>query len=65
MLRLMQVWRTSTASDRLRALDLHRMTKIIEVNMRVRSSSPANKLRVWPSVPSLGRGSVVGSVRFS
>lgn len=59
------------------ALDLHRMNKIIEVNEEFSYAvvEPGvtftdlyeycvkNKLSVWPSVPSLGWGSVVGNVR--
>jgi FAD/FMN-containing dehydrogenase len=58
------------------ALDLHRMDKIIEVNQEFSYAvvEPGvtftdlydycvlHKLRVWPSVPSLGWGSVVGNV---
>lgn len=57
------------------ALDLHRMNKIIEVNAEYAYAvvEPGvtftdlyeycvkNKLNVWPSVPSLGWGSVVGN----
>ncbi|CAO2649068.1 Nn.00g100170.m01.CDS01 [Neocucurbitaria sp. VM-36] len=57
------------------ALDLHRMNKIIEVNaeyayavvepgVTFRDLSDycvKNKLNVWPSVPSLGWGSVIGN----
>ncbi|OAL19675.1 hypothetical protein AYO22_09547 [Fonsecaea multimorphosa] len=57
------------------ALDLHRMNKIIEVNDKFSYAvvEPGvtftdlylycveHKLRVWPSVPSLGWGSVVGN----
>lgn len=59
------------------AVDLHRMNKIIEVNEEFSYAvvEPGvtftdlyeycvkNKLSVWPSVPSLGWGSVVGNVR--
>ena len=58
------------------ALDLHRMDKIIEVsdNYAYAVVEPGvtftdlynhcakNKIRAWPSVPSLGWGSVVGNV---
>lgn len=58
------------------ALDLHRMDKIIEVNEKysyavvepgvtftdLYEHCAKNKLKVWPSVPSLGWGSVVGNV---
>ncbi|ETN42938.1 uncharacterized protein HMPREF1541_02096 [Cyphellophora europaea CBS 101466] len=57
------------------ALDLHRMNKIIEVNEQFSYAvvepgvtftdlydyCRARKLKVWPSVPSLGWGSVVGN----
>ncbi|KAL6709794.1 hypothetical protein ACN47E_001223 [Coniothyrium glycines] len=57
------------------ALDLHRMNKIIEVNAayayavvepgvtftELYDYCVKNKLNVWPSVPSLGWGSVVGN----
>ncbi|KIX10676.1 uncharacterized protein Z518_01760 [Rhinocladiella mackenziei CBS 650.93] len=57
------------------ALDLHRMNKIIEVNDKFSYAvvepgvtftdlylyCAKNKLRVWPSVPSLGWGSVIGN----
>ncbi|KAJ9500493.1 hypothetical protein H2202_004288 [Exophiala xenobiotica] len=57
------------------ALDLHRMNKIIEVNDKFSYAvvepgvtftdlyqyCAKHKLRVWPSVPSLGWGSVVGN----
>ncbi|CZR63014.1 related to 4-cresol dehydrogenase flavoprotein subunit [Phialocephala subalpina] len=57
------------------ALDLHRMNKIIEVNQEFSYAvvepgvtftdlydyCKLHKLRVWPSVPSLGWGSVVGN----
>lgn len=57
------------------ALDLHRMNKIIEVSAEYAYAvvepgvtftelydyCVANKLNVWPSVPSLGWGSVVGN----
>ncbi|KAF1949382.1 FAD-linked oxidase-like protein [Byssothecium circinans] len=57
------------------ALDLHRMNKIIEVNNSYAYAvvepgvtftdlydyCVAHKLKVWPSVPSLGWGSVVGN----
>ncbi|KAJ4344464.1 uncharacterized protein N0V89_012206 [Didymosphaeria variabile] len=57
------------------ALDLHRMDKIIEVNdgyayavvepgvtfTELYEYCVAHKLKVWPSVPSLGWGSVVGN----
>ncbi|KPI39612.1 Vanillyl-alcohol oxidase [Cyphellophora attinorum] len=57
------------------ALDLHRMNKIIEVNEKFSYAvvepgvtftdlydyCKANKLRVWPSTPSLGWGSVIGN----
>ncbi|KAF2645825.1 FAD-linked oxidase-like protein [Massarina eburnea CBS 473.64] len=57
------------------ALDLHRMNKILEVNSNYAYAlvepgvtftelyeyCVANKLKVWPSVPSLGWGSVVGN----
>jgi len=58
------------------ALDLHRMNKVIEVNeefsyavvepgvtfTELYQYCALRKLRVWPSVPSLGWGSVVGNV---
>lgn len=58
------------------ALDLHRMNKIIDVNQEFSYAvvEPGvtftdlydycvlHKLKVWPSVPSLGWGSVVGNV---
>jgi FAD/FMN-containing dehydrogenase len=58
------------------ALDLHRMNKVIEVNDEYSYAvvEPGvsftdlydycvkHKLKVWPSVPSLGWGSVVGNV---
>lgn len=58
------------------ALDLHRMNKVIEVNEEFSYAvvepgvtftdlyqyCASKKLRVWPSVPSLGWGSVVGNV---
>ncbi|KIW98341.1 uncharacterized protein Z519_00001 [Cladophialophora bantiana CBS 173.52] len=58
------------------ALDLHRMNRIIEVNDKFSYAvvepgvtftdlylhCAEHKLRVWPSVPSLGWGSVVGNV---
>lgn len=61
------------------ALDLHRMNKVIEVNQEFSYAvvEPGvtftdlydycvkHKLRVWPSVPSLGWGSVIGNVRSS
>ncbi|KAK9784465.1 putative FAD-binding PCMH-type domain-containing protein [Seiridium cardinale] len=57
------------------ALDLYRMNKIIEVNDELHYAvvepgvsfcdlydyCEANRLKVWPSVPSLGWGSVVGN----
>ncbi|KAF2457767.1 glycolate oxidase [Lineolata rhizophorae] len=57
------------------ALDLHRMNKIIEVNEKYSYAvvepgvtftelykyCAKNKLKVWPSVPSLGWGSVIGN----
>ncbi|KAH8807383.1 glycolate oxidase [Xylogone sp. PMI_703] len=57
------------------ALDLHKLNKIIEVNdsfsyavvepgvtfTDLYNYCAKNKLRVWPSVPSLGWGSVVGN----
>ena len=60
-------------------MDLHRMNKIIEVNeefayavvepgvtfTELYNYCAERKLRVWPSVPSLGWGSVVGNVRPS
>lgn len=60
------------------ALDLHRMNKIIEVNQEYSYAvvEPGvtftdlydycvfHKLKVWPSVPSLGWGSVVGNVNI-
>ena len=60
------------------ALDLHRMNKIIEVNSDAAyavvepgvtftdlyNHCASNSLNVWPSVPSLGWGSVVGNVRI-
>lgn len=60
------------------ALDLHRMNKIIEVNDKysyavvepgvtfadLYAYCVKNKLKVWPSTPSLGWGSVVGNVRL-
>jgi FAD/FMN-containing dehydrogenase len=61
------------------AVDLHRMNKIIEVNEKfayavvepgvtftdLYTYCAANKLEVWPSVPSLGWGSVIGNVSLS
>jgi len=61
------------------ALDLHRMDKIIEVSEEysyavvepgvtftdLYEHCAKNKLKVWPSVPSLGWGSVVGNVSLS
>jgi FAD/FMN-containing dehydrogenase len=58
-------------------LDLHRMNKILEVNEKfayavvepgvafgdLYTYCAERKLKVWPSVPSLGWGSVVGNVR--
>lgn len=58
------------------ALDLHRMNKIIEVNDKLSyavvepgvtfaqlySYCAKRKLKVWPSTPSLGWGSVIGNV---
>lgn len=58
------------------AVDLHRMNKIIEVNEKFSYATVEpgvtftdlydycveHKLSVWPSVPSLGWGSVVGNV---
>lgn len=60
------------------ALDLHRMNKIIEVSgdyayavvepgvtfTDLYDYCVKNKLKVMPSVPSLGWGSVIGNVRF-
>ena len=60
------------------ALDLHRMDKLIEVNEKFAYAvvEPGvtftdlyeyikeRGLKVWPSVPSLGWGSVVGNVSF-
>lgn len=60
------------------ALDLHRMNKIIEVNDQFAYAvvEPGvtfydlykycveHKLKIWPSTPSLGWGSVVGNVRL-
>ena len=59
------------------ALDLHRMNRIIEVNEEFSYACvepgvtftdlydycKEHRLRVWPSVPSLGWGSVIGNVR--
>lgn len=61
------------------ALDLHRMDTIIEVNEKFAYAvvepgvtftdlydyCAANQLKVWPSVPSLGWGSVIGNVSSS
>lgn len=58
------------------ALDLHRMNKVLEVNEKFAYAvvepgvtftdlyqyCEANGLKVWPSVPSLGWGSVIGNV---
>lgn len=58
------------------ALDLHRMNKVIEVNEEFSYAvvepgvtftdlydyCKLHNLRVWPSVPSLGWGSVIGNV---
>ena len=58
------------------ALDLHRMNKLIEVNEKfayavvepgvtftdLYNYCASHKLKVWPSVPSLGWGSVIGNV---
>lgn len=58
------------------ALDLHRMKKIIEVNEKfayavvepgvtfgdLYSFCTTSKLKLWPSTPSLGWGSVIGNV---
>lgn len=60
------------------ALDLHRMNRILEVNEKFSYAvvepgvtftdlykyCAQHKLRVWPSVPSLGWGSVMGNVRL-
>ena len=60
----------------LLALDLHRMNKIIEVNQEssyavvepgvtftdLYDYCVLHKLKVWPSVPSLGWGNMVGNV---
>ena len=57
------------------ALDLHRMNKVIEVNEKfayavvepgvtftdLYNYCATHSLRVWPSVPSLGWGSVIGN----
>ncbi|KAI1335671.1 glycolate oxidase [Xylariaceae sp. FL0016] len=59
------------------ALDLHRMDKIIEVNEKLAFAvvepgvtfgdlykyCESRKLKLWPSTPSLGWGSVIGNVR--
>lgn len=61
------------------ALDLHRMNKILEVNEKfayavvepgvtftdLYTYCMTNKLRVWPSVASLGWGSILGNVKIS
>jgi FAD/FMN-containing dehydrogenase len=58
------------------ALDLHRMNKILEVNEKfayavvepgvtfgdLYTFCAANNLKLWPSTPSLGWGSVIGNV---
>ena len=58
------------------ALDLHRMNKVLEVNERfsyavvepgitfmdLYNYCVEHDLHVWPSVPSLGWGSVIGNV---
>lgn len=58
------------------ALDLHRMNKVLEVNEKFSYAvvepgvtftdlydyCVSHKLKVWPSVPSLGWGSVIGNV---
>ncbi len=59
------------------ALDLHRMNKILEVNEKLAYAvvepgvtfgelyayCAENKLKLWPSTPSVGWGSVIGNVR--
>ena len=61
------------------ALDLHRMNKIIEINEEFSYAvvepgvtftdlydyCKLHRYRVWPSVPSLGWGSVIGNVRLT
>ena len=58
-------------------LDLHRMNKVIEASEKFAYAvvepgvtfgdlyeyCVARKLKVWPSTPSLGWGSVIGNVR--
>ena len=61
------------------ALDLYRINKVIEVNEKhayavvepgvtfadLYNHCATNKLKVWPSTPSLGWGSVIGNVSLT